>query len=435
MAIIGYRCARCGAGLPVSTLMPWRCPNESGDRHHVLVLQDDGGRFVTDDDEPNPFVRYRHQMAWWAFGRSHGMADDELVTLVNDLDADVADVDDTGFTLTPFTRSAELSDLLGFTPYGGVWIKDETGNVAGSQKARHLFSILLHLIIAEQLGTTPWKFVDDRPPLAISSCGNAAIAAATLAASVEWPIDVFIPEWAGGVVVDILLDLGARVNRCPRRPDDPPGDPTVLRFREAVARGAVPFSVQGPENSLCLDGGRTIGWEIADQIRVAQSPTPDAVFVQVGGGAFAASVSRGLGEAGVDVPLFAVQTRGCAPLARAWASARADDHPAQHWATHMWPWESEPTSLADGILDDETYDWVADVEQLRRTGGDVVVADEDKVVLAATMGVEATGIVASPTGTAGLAGLLSVQSRFTPNANVVVIFSGVDRTPNPIRLD
>jgi threonine synthase len=408
--------------------MPWRCPHETGDRRHVLLLEDDGGPFVADELDDNPFVRFRHQMAWWAFGRSRGMADDELVGLVNDLDEELMSVDDTGFAMTPYGRSPELSDLLGFTPYGGVWIKDETGNVAGSQKARHLFSILLHLRIAEFLGLTPWKFTDDRPALAISSCGNAAIAASTLAAAVDWPIDVFIPEWAGGVVVDILDELGARVNRCPRRPDDPAGDPTVLRFREAVAAGAIPFSVQGPENALCLDGGRTIGWEIADQIRASGSPSLDAVFVQVGGGAFAASVSRGLSESGMNVPLYAVQTQGCAPLARAWATARHEANPAANWATHMWPWESEPHSLADGILDDETYDWVADVDQLRRTSGEVVVASEDLVVLASTMGVETTGIPVSPTGTAGLAGLLAAQSAFTPNANVAVMFSGIDRS-------
>jgi threonine synthase len=94
----------------------------------------------------------------------------------------------------------------------------------------------------------------------------------------------------------------------------------------------------------------------------------------------------------------------------------------------MWPWETEPQSLADGILDDETYDWVADVEQLRQTSGEVVVASEDLVVLASTMGVETTGIPVSPTGTAGLAGLLASQSHFTPNSNVAVMFSGINRS-------
>lgn len=425
MAVIGWQCAACGTGVPIATVFPWRCPRETGDRHHILMIEDDGGAFVSDDDEPNPFVRYRTQMAWWAFGRSQGMGDDELVGLVLDLDECVADVAGVGFVETPLARADALSAALDFVSHGGVWVKDETGNVAGSQKARHLHSILLHLVVAEELGLVPWT--DERPPLAIASCGNAAIAASTLARAVDWPIDVFIPEWADGNVVATLDGLGASVQRCRRIDADGPGDPTLLAFRAAVDRGAIPFSVQGPENALCLDGGRTIGWEMGDQLRAMGIGALDAVFVQVGGGAFAASVSRGLAETKLPAPLHAVQTSGCSPLARAWASARTDDRPAAHWTDHMWPWETEPRSLADGILDDETYDWVADVEQIRGTGGTVVVADEDHVVAAAEMGPRLTGIDASPTGTAGLAGLLASRSSFDDGARIAVIFSGVRR--------
>lgn len=427
MAVIGLQCATCGTLVSITTALPWRCPEENGDRHHVLLIQDDGGNFASDDLEDNPFIRYRTQMAWWAFGRSRGLDDAELVGLVRDLDELVAAVCGVGFATTPLERADGLSAALDFVSHGGIWIKDETGGVAGSQKARHLFSILLHLFVAERLNLVPWSFEEDRPTLAIASCGNAAIAAATLARAVEWPIEVFIPEWAGGTVVETLLELGAHVTRCRRSGTDPPGDPTLLGFRRAVADGAVPFSVQGPENSLCLDGGRTIGWEMADQLRSVGVQALDAVFVQVGGGAFAASVSRGLLEAGFAAPLYAVQTAGCAPLARAWLSARSDEKPAARWASHMWPWESEPQSLADGILDDETYDWVADIDQLRRTGGQVVVVDEDVVRAASVIGPELTGIDASPTGTAGLAGILSVRQQFDDGARIAVIFSGVRR--------
>ena len=76
--------------------------------------------------------------------------------------------------------------------------------------------------------------------------------------------------------------LGAHINVCERRPDDPPGDPAMLRFREAVAKGAIPFTVQGPENALCLDGGRTLGWEIADALH--EGGANWRAFVQVGEG-------------------------------------------------------------------------------------------------------------------------------------------------------
>ena len=126
-------------------------------------------------------------------------------------------------------------------------------------------------------------------PLAIASCGNAAIAAATLAAAGR-VADRGVRARLGRrrPCSTCSRRSGASITTCPRRADDPPGDPAVLRFREAVAAGAVPFSVQGPENALCLDGGRTIGWELADA-----GVDLDRVVVQVGGGAFAACVGLG----------------------------------------------------------------------------------------------------------------------------------------------
>ena len=43
----------------------------------------------------------------------------------------------------------------------------------------------------------------------------------------------------------------------------------------------------------------------------------------------------------------------------------------------MWPWETEPHSIAHGILDDETYDWAAVVEAMLTTGGRPVVVSEE----------------------------------------------------------
>ena len=421
----GFTCATCAEKVSVDTFAPWRCPNEKGDRHHVLLI--DGNDQHVVESHHNPFIAFRRNMMWWQFAQARGMSDERAMALVQSVDDEIVKIGGVGFTRTPMLFQSALSDRLSFESPGGVWVKDETHNVGGSQKARHLMSILLHLLVAEELGIAPWADAAARPTLAISSCGNAAIAASTLAAAAKWPIDVFIPEWAGGVVVETLTALGARINRCARQSQDPPGDPTVLRFREAVNTGSIPFSVQGPENALCLDGGRTIGWEMAQQFAQENIAALDAVFVQVGGGAFAASVSRGLSEAGINAPLVAVQTEGCAPLSRAWNTAQSDANPAQHWTKHMWAWENEPVSLADGILDDETYDWVADVAQIQRTGGKVVVASESQVVEASGVAPQTTSIDASPTGTAGVAGLLSIRAELSNTARVAVVLSGVRR--------
>ena len=101
-------------------------------------------------------------------------------------------------------RADDLCKHLGFSDEGGVSIKDETANVAGSQKARHIFTELLHLMSLEIYGRAPWTFAT-RPELAIASCGNAAIAASTLAASVNWPINVFVPTDASETVLKRFL--------------------------------------------------------------------------------------------------------------------------------------------------------------------------------------------------------------------------------------
>jgi len=412
----------CGREVAIEDPTPWRCPAATAsDRRHVLELVVEGGSAAARLDDPNPFVAYHERLAWGRFAAAHGADVDTCLDTVARLDAAVELVDGRGFRVTPFARSKDLSAALGTN----VWVKDETVDVAGSHKARHLFTILLHLHIAESLGVAPWSAAD-RPPLAISSCGNAAIAAATLAAAVDWPIEVFVPTWASSSVLRTLRALQATVTVCERRPADPLGDPCVLRFREAVDAGAVPFSVQGPENALCLDGGRTLGWEIVDQASAA-GVTLDRVFVQVGGGAFAGCVGAALVDASPLTRLHAVQTEGCAPLVRAWQLADGDrSDAATRWSELMWPWD-DPRSSADGILDDETYDWLAVFEGMDRTDGWPVVAPERDVLAAHQLVRAATRVDASTTGTAGLAGLLAIRDQVSRAEHVAIVLSGITR--------
>ena len=261
--------------------------------------------------------------------RSWVEAEDDawFVDRVGRLDEAVAGVDGHGFVVTPCSES-----LIGERR---VTVKDETDNVSGSHKARHTFGLMLHLLVRERRGGV----AADRPPLAIASCGNAAVAAAVVAAAERWPINVYVPENPEAAVVARLQDLGANVEFCPRI-DGEEGDPSYLRFREAVGAGAVPFGCQGPDNGYTIDGGRTLGYELAEQ-----APGIDRVYVQVGGGALAASVAQGLAIGGSSAALIAVQTEGCAPLARAWdrtAELGGLDEARRQRAAVMWPWTPTP---------------------------------------------------------------------------------------------
>jgi threonine synthase len=416
---------------------PFRCPRAArgDDVDHVLRRELDlsAVRFPEDGDEPNPFVRYRGLLHAYHLARSRGLSDDAFLVLARALDERVAAVDGRGFAETPFARSAELSDALGLSDAGGVWVKDETGNVSGSHKARHLFGVLLYLEIAEELGLAG---PDRRPELAIASCGNAALAAAVVAAAGGRALRVFVPATADPVVLARLEELRARITVCPR--DGQPGDPAYRRLLQALDEGALPFTCQGNLNGLAVEGGETLAWEI-----VSAGIPLDRLVVQVGGGALASSCIHGLRE-GLELGALAampridtVQTEGAWPLRRAFdaVAARGEAEPALRFASHhrsafMWPWEEEPQSVAHGILDDETYDWLAVVEGMLATGGRPLVVGEDVLERANALARGSTGIAVDHTGSAGLAGLLALREagEIADDERIAVLFTGVVRT-------
>ncbi|HET9322331.1 MAG TPA: pyridoxal-phosphate dependent enzyme [Gaiellaceae bacterium] len=421
-------CAGCGAEPDPGEPFPFRCPHAGeGDVDHVLRRRLDlsAVRFPTGAGEPNPFLRYRELL----HAAHLGLADDELCTVVDGLDRQVAAVDGHGFRVTPFVRSDELSDRLGFSAAGGVWVKDETGNVSGSHKARHLFGVLVYLEVAERLGIADRR---RRPGLAIASCGNAALAAAVVAAAGGRALHVFVPPDADPVVLARLAELGAHVVACPR--NGGAGDPSYRRLLRALDEGAVPFTCQGNLNGLAVEGGQTIGWEIA-----ASGVSLDRLVVQVGGGALASACIHAFREAAAlgVIPasprIDTVQTEGAWPLKRAYdaVSERGDlGYARTHRSEFMWPWEREPHSIARGILDDETYDWLAVVEGMLATGGRPLVVGEETLAAANRLGREVTGIDVDPTGSAGLAGLLALRDAgdIRPGERVAVLFTGVVRT-------
>ncbi len=442
-------CAGCGALAPAHRPFTPRCPNRhrGDDVDHVMARGIDLARLDPPaDPDPNPFVRYRALFHAYHVARAAGWADARYVDLVRELDEAVAAVDGRGFRITPLLRVPALARASGLGPNGTAWVKDETGNVAGSHKARHLFGILLELRIAEALGDA-----DPAAPLAIASCGNAALAAAVVARAADRELRVVVPDAADPVVLARLNELGAAVVTCPRRPGEA-GDPSYLRLGEALGEGAVPFTCQGPDNGLAIEGGATLAWEIVDGLRAAGA-TLDRIVVQVGGGALASGIALGFDDAAVlaaidAVPrLDTVQTQGAWPLARAHAlvlehlraepgvpldPGRVHDalrHAATHRSVYMRPWDTEPVSVAHGILDDETYDWLAVVRAMLLTGGRALVVDEPALLEANAVARTATGIDADETGTAGVAGLLALGAggHLAPTDSVAVVLSGVRR--------
>jgi threonine synthase len=463
-------CAACGFEAEPGDLVPFRCRNaDADDADHLMVrrLDPDRVRFPAHDDpnaDANPFVRYRELFHAHHIGLAGGLSDSAHVRSIRELDGAVAQVDGHGFEVTPFGRADQLSDRLGYAASGGVWVKDETGNVSGSHKARHLMGLMAHLRVVEAIegeGGVPRD-------LAIASCGNAALGAAVVAKAAGRRLLVFVPEWADTAVVARLRALDAVIEPCPRSPDVP-GDPAYHRLHRAIAEGAIPFTCQGPDNGLTIEGGQTLGYELVSQL-LTSGEGLDRIVIQVGGGALATSVIGGFDDAialgaDVDLPTIdTVQTEGAWPLRRAWQRfahrvlVRAGHHEPEsypdrelaelllhpsvtddvevalvearrHRSEFMWAWEQEPRSLATGILDDETYDWAAVLEGMVRTGGVPVVVDEATIAEANERARASTGIDVDHTGSAGLAGLIALRRQGDADAGerVAVLFTGVRR--------
>lgn len=462
-------CAACGARPADDEPYPFRCPNAGDGRDHVLARRVDLARVrFADESCAQPFARHRQLLhSYWRW-RASGRDDASFVALVGELDERVAAIERHGFVPTPFANAPALAARLGVRE---AWCKDDTRNVGGSHKARHLFGLLLHLEVSERTGLATREATDARA-LAIASCGNAALAAAVVAHASGRPLRVFIPTDADAAVVQRLHVLGAQVAVCARQ-GDAAGDPCVLGFHVAVRAGALPFGVQGNDNGLTIEGGETIGWEMASELQ-RRGAAIERLFVQVGGGALGSACMQALREAralGVIAALpklHTVQTQGAWPLRRAWVrvanralaalgeAARADDrdasrdgdlaarlaaadarsavadalaHARANRREYMWPWESAPHSVAHGILDDETYDWAVLVDGMLETGGWPVTADEDALVAARTLARETTGVRADATGTAGLAGALVLRDRGELRADdrVAVLLTGAER--------
>ncbi len=389
------------------------------------------------------------------------------------------------FDVTPLAAAPALAAAIGRS--GSLWVKDETGNVTGSHKGRHLMGTLLYLEALKAIDPTR-----GRSALAIYSCGNAALAAAAVARAGGYELHAFVPADVDPLVAGLLAARGAVVEKIPRGATGA-GDPCYLAFQAAVAeKGWLPFACAGNDNWSNIEGGSTLGWELVLQMAERSEPL-EHVVIQVGGGALARAVAQALEEADrlgliPRLPRIHVcQPAGGFPFVRAWLLALAEiarrsgrsfdlsydraadpleqlqralefcrtrteqiqeiagyacrsfDSPvvqsvltrmAGNAGHFMWPWDGPaPHSLAHGILDDVTYDWYHLLRAVLRTGGRAEILSEDTIGRAHDLARRHTGIRVCPTGAAGLAGLiqLTASGAIDPRESAGLFFTGFDR--------
>jgi threonine synthase len=411
--------------------------------------------------------------AYSCLGDASHIAGIRFAGLRTDLQEGLSRLEGRPLTVTPLLPVPKLARAIGHE--GVLAVKDETGQPGGSHKVRHLAGTMLYL---EALRGDAMK-----RPLAISSCGNAALAAACVARAAGYGLKTFVPEDVNPEVAELLRERGADVVVVPRLSTGG-GDPCYLAFREAVRAGAVPFCCSGRDNWSNIEGGRSLGYEAALQWPVLGGE-PEHLVLQIGGGALARSVAQAfetLHSLGIvrKLPrIHACQTEGAFPFVRAWVAllagiakcagmdfplpegldelkaflserealiAQAVEYARLNYASEpvhkvlelaadeprrfMRAWDGPaPHSLAHGILDDETYDWFFLARAMLRTGGRAVIASESLIARAHALALHHTPVNVSPTGSAGLAGLLALKEvrAVDAAARVGLFFTGLNR--------
>lgn len=138
-----------------------------------------------------------------------------------------------------------------------------------------------------------------------SSGGNSGYAVAYAGKKLHVPVTVFVPKSTNAIFLKRLTEENATVKVAGEVWDE--AHQAAMAFVKEVNGGYIPPF----DHPLIWQGHASIVDEI-----VEQCPKPDAILVAVGGGGLACGILQGLDKYNwSDVPLFAVETEGCASFA------------------------------------------------------------------------------------------------------------------------
>ena len=261
-----------------------------------------------------------------------------------------------------------------------LWVKEEGCNPTGSFKARGLGAAVT---MARHFGAEA---------LAIPSAGNAGSALAAYGAAAGIPVHVFLPEDTPPLFFHELETYGAVAHRVAGTIRD------CAREMQARSKGEGWFDMSTLKEPYRIEGKKTMGYEIAEQMRWE---LPDWIFYPTGGGtgligmvkAFAEM--EALGWIGARRPrMVAVQAAGCAPIVRAFEKGEDKAEVWENPRTSAWGLRV-PSALGDFLI----------LRGVRETGGTAVAVSEEEMRDSARNLARLEGIHACPEGGATLAAL------------------------------
>jgi threonine synthase len=302
----------------------------------------------------------------------------------------------------PVTLGEGWTPMLRSRRYPGVFLKEEGANPTGTFKARGLG---LAVTMARHYGLRK---------LAVPSAGNAAGALAAYAAAAGIEAHIFMPRDVPFANYVEAVAYGANVTLVNGLISDCGRIVAERKEKEGW------FDVSTLKEPYRVEGKKTMGYELVEQLGWEY---PDAVFYPTGGGVGLIGMWKAFGELeelgwvrpGKRPRMVAVQSSGCAPVARAFAEG----------ANVSQMWENADT-FAAGLRVPKPYGDSIMLEILRDSKGIALALPDEKILASLTDWARNEGIFLSPEGAAATAAYdhLIATGYLTPEDRVVLFNTG-----------
>lgn len=299
---------------------------------------------------------------------------------------------------TPLLRVPALGRALGCSH---LLVKDEAPNPTGSFKARGLSAAITRAVRAGARAFT------------LPTAGNAGVAAAAYGARAGAQVRVYAPRSTPRPILGQIRATGADLVLL----DGHIGDCGKASRAFSAESGAMDLSTL--REPYRIEGKKTLGLEIAAQLGWE---LPDVILYPTGGGTGLIGMWKAFAElrdagwvTGPMPRMFSVQSTGCAPVVRAFASGAAGCDP---WAE---PWTVASGLRVPGPLGDRLM-----LRALRESGGGAVAVEDASLESDARLGAALEGIDFSPEGGAAVAALrvLLERGEVHRDARIVVFNTG-----------
>ena len=352
--LLSLECSRCRHHIspaPVDGAPPTLCPVCAG----ALYVRYDMSTLQADAIKPEALTGLPQQLEHSMWRYRSVLPDAEPVTL--------------GEGWTPMLPTRRYHDLL---------IMEEDTNPTGTFKARGLS---MAVTMARHFGLRR---------LAVPSAGNAAGALAAYAAAAGIEAHIFMPRDVPYANYLECTAYGAHVTLV----DGLISDCARLVAERKVAEGW--FDISTLREPYRVEGKKTMGYELVEQLGWEY---PDAVFYPTGGGVGLIGMWKAFEEmeqlgwvTGKRPKMVAVQSSGCAPVARAWDEGA----PASRFFDNA-------ATFASGLRVPKPYGDSIILEIVRDSGGTVLTLPDQSILQSLLEWSKHEGLLLSPEGAAATA--------------------------------